>query len=106
MRRANKVVPIRQTSDEGIDGKSLLPELKTLRDALEMAFRDMQEATESADRAKFGSLVAKLTDSIVRARLAEKKHGTEEEDSFAELRRGFERRLREIGRGEPEPDVE
>ncbi len=79
---------------------SLEAEIKTLREALAQVVESMRNGGgEEEDRAKMGAVVARLSDSIVRAMVAQQGLSAQDE-GFTWLRAQFDRMLRELGYGE------
>ena len=76
--------------------ESLEGEIRMLREALGQAIESMRLGEEGA--AKTGGTVARLSDSIVRALLAQQKLSAQSE-GFVWLRAQFDRMLRELGEG-------
>lgn len=76
---------------------TLEKEIATLRVALAQVTKSMKAGEE--DAARLGSVTAKLSDSIVRALVAQQKLSSQDE-GFTWLRAQFDRMLRELGYGE------
>ncbi len=99
-RMSNKAVvePVylrpRVVVNESLDG-----EVAALREALGQAKAGLR--SDEGDVTKLGGLVARLSDSIVRALLAQKKLAADG-DGGTWLRAEFERVLRALGAGETE----
>jgi hypothetical protein len=74
-------------------------EIKTLRETLGQVVANLGES--EVDKLKTGALVSRLSDSIVRALLAQQKLSAQDE-GFTWLRAQFDRMLRELGYGEIE----
>ncbi len=80
-------------------GMSLAEEIRGLREALRQARERMQSGLDDAEVARMGTLVARLSDSLGRALLAQGKL-LGEGDRSAWLRAETDRLLREMGLGE------
>ncbi|HKP52551.1 MAG TPA: hypothetical protein VJ183_07855 [Chloroflexia bacterium] len=93
------VTDVKRLRAGGLRRATLEGEIKTLRATLEQVVADLGE--READRLKTGAVVSKLSDSIVRAMLAQQKLSAQD-DGFTWLRAHFDRMLRELGFGEIE----
>jgi len=74
-------------------------EIETLRETLGQVVMGLGES--EVDKLKTGAIVSRLSDSIVRALLAQQKLSAQDE-GFTWLRAQFDRMLRELGYGEIE----
>ncbi len=77
---------------------SLEAEIKTLREALAQVAESMKMGN-GEDDTRMGLTAARLSDSIVRALVAQQKLSAQDE-GFTWLRAQFDRMLRELGYGE------
>ena len=98
-----RVVEADRTEEiEGIRSRSaqratLEAEIVTLRAALAQVAESMRSGED--DAARLGAVASKLSDSIVRALVAQQKLSAQDE-GFTWLRAQFDRMLRELGYGE------
>ena len=88
---------VRKMNGEPRVEMSLLGEIKGLRESLEVARERLEDGEE--DFARIGSVVARLTDSVGRALLAQSKLAAEG-DRTSQLHAETTRLLREMGLGE------